>query len=223
MATDNTSANPQFSVIMIVNDNARELEENLPAYLEQDFVSGYEIIIVDASSADDTDDVITHFKNQLALAEQTHVSRLYTTFLPKPHFGASSQRMALTLGVKAARNEWIIFTDIHRKPTPTWLSKLAEFTTGNTKVMLGYEQKNGDIRLQLFNEIEDVRCHVGKAERRQTNSHKGRMMNYLRGKYDMIVVKANQGHNLLRLYELNIQGSQLLGYRLRTFFYNLFH
>ena len=89
--------------------------------------------------------------------------------------------------------------------------------------MLGYEQKNGDIRLQLFNEIEDVRCHVGKAERRQTNSHKGRMMNYLRGKYDMIVVKANQGHNLLRLYELNIQGSQLLGYRLRTFFYNLFH
>lgn len=223
MATDNTSVNPRFSVVMAVNDNARELEENLPAYLEQDYVPGYEIIIVDESSADDTDDVITRFKNQLDSSEHTHATRLYSTFLPKPNFRVNRQRMALTLGVKAAKNEWIIFTDIRRKPSMTWLSELAEFTTDDTQVMLGYVRKNGDIKLQLFRDIDSVRPLVGKAERRQANGHKGFLMRYLRGKYDMIVVKADQGHNLLRLYELDVRGSRLLGYRLSTFFYNIFH
>jgi glycosyltransferase involved in cell wall biosynthesis len=223
MATVNTSANLRFSVIMTVYDNARELEENLPAYLEQDYVPGYEIIIVDESSADDTDDVLIRIKNQLASANQTYVSRLYTTFLPKPNRQTCRQRMALTLGVKAARNEWVIFSDIHQRPSSTWLSELVEFMTGDTEVVLGYIRKSGDIRLQSFHEIESVRRFVGMTERRRANGHKGGLMRYLRGKYDMVVVRTSQGHNLLRLYERDIHGHQLLGYRLSIFFHNIFH
>ena len=218
---------PTFSVVMTVYDNARELEENLPAYLSQDYAPGYEMIIVDESSSDDTDDVLTRFKANIEPSTlnvpSKPISRLYTTFLPRPNRLVSRQRMALTLGVKAARNKWIVFSDIHTVPSPTWLKEIAEFTTGSTTLILGYQRKNGDIRLQLFDDINSASTIVGKAERQRANGHKGKFLRYLRGKYDFIAVPANQGHDLLRLYEHPIHGIQLFGYRMRTIFYNMSH
>ena len=243
---------PTFSVVMTVYDNARELEENLPAYLGQNYERGYEVIVVDESSTDDTDDVLTRFKaaNEREQSEtnfnstereqsraevkaaneqeqnETNINttpRFYTTFLPRPNRRVSRQRMALTLGVKAARNEWIVFTSVHVAPSATWLTELAEFATANTALMLGYIRKNGDIRLQLFDDIDKAHTIVGKAERRRSNGHKGKLLRRLRGKYDFTVVRTSLGHNLLRHYELDIHGNKLLGYRLRTMLYNLFH
>ena len=211
---------PTFSVVMTVYDNARELEENLPAYLSQDYAPGYEMIIVDESSTDDTDDVLTRFKTS---PREGGASRLYTTFLPRPNRLVSRQRMALTLGVKAAKNEWIVFSDIHTAPSPTWLKEIAEYISGSTALMLGYMRKDGDIRLQLFDDINGASTIVGKAERQRANGHKGKFLRYQRGKYDFLTVPAKQGHEALRLYELPIHGFQLFGYRLRTFFYNMTH
>ena len=63
---------------MAVHDNAQELERNLPAFLTQDYAPGYEIIIVDESSTDETEDVLKRFKHQ-------H-NNLYTTFIPDSFF-----------------------------------------------------------------------------------------------------------------------------------------
>ena len=40
----------RFSIIMTVYDQAGELEENLPAFLQQEYEPGYEVIVVDESS-----------------------------------------------------------------------------------------------------------------------------------------------------------------------------
>ena len=68
-----------FSVIMTVYDHARELEEHLPAFLTQEYEPGYEVIVVDETSTDETPDVLKLFKNDYP--------HLYSTFLPK-HFRA---------------------------------------------------------------------------------------------------------------------------------------
>ncbi|MCR5643033.1 MAG: glycosyltransferase [Prevotella sp.] len=211
---------PTISVVMTVYDNARELEENLPAYLSQDYAAGYELIVVDESSTDDTDDVLTRFKSTLS---EEGPSRLYTTFLPRPNRLVSRQRMALTLGVKAAKNEWIVFSNIHNVPSPTWLKEIAEFAKGSTELIIGYVGKNGDIRLQLFNEISSAGSIIGKAERQRANGHKGKFMRHLRGKYDFMAVPTRLGHDVLRLYELPIRGSQLFRYRVQTILYNMVH
>ena len=47
-----------FSIVMTVYDQAHDLEENLPAFLTQEYEPGYEVIVVDESSTDNTEDVL---------------------------------------------------------------------------------------------------------------------------------------------------------------------
>ena len=96
----------RFSVIIAVFDNARELEENLPAFLTQTYEPGYEVIVVDESSTDNTEDVLKLFKNDYP--------HLYSTFLPKPNRRVVRRKQAFNVGVKASKNEWIIITKIGR-------------------------------------------------------------------------------------------------------------
>ena len=47
-----------FSVIITVYNQAHDLEEQLPAFLKQEYEPGYEVIVVDESSTDETPDVL---------------------------------------------------------------------------------------------------------------------------------------------------------------------
>ena len=52
-----------FSIVMTVYDQASELESNLPAFLTQEYEPGYEVIVVDETSTDNTEDVLKIMKN----------------------------------------------------------------------------------------------------------------------------------------------------------------
>jgi glycosyltransferase involved in cell wall biosynthesis len=208
-----TEKNCRFSVVMTVYDNAQELEQQLPAFLTQDYAPGYEVIVVDESSTDHTEDVL-----KLQKQEYPH---LYTTFLPKPDRNITRRKLALTIGVKAAKNEWVIFSDIHAAPTSeSWLSEIAETLDSSTEVQLGYFCK-ADTRLQAFSVFEDVRRYVRKAERVRADGHRGRCLKYLRGKYDFIVVRKDKAHDVLKFFEQMIGLRRLLGLRLSVMCHNL--
>ena len=81
----------RFSIIMAVCDQAYELKENLTAFLSQQYEPGYEVIVVDESSTDETPDVLKLLKNDYP--------KLYTTFLPK------SEGYALSKGVNTHQYE----------------------------------------------------------------------------------------------------------------------
>ena len=121
----------KFSVVMTVYDNALELEEHLPAFLTQDYQEGYEVIVVDESSTDNTDEVLK--------LQMQNDPKLYKTFLPKPNINVTRKKLALTIGVKAAKNEWVILSDIQSYPTSeTWLKEIAESIDSNSDIILGY-------------------------------------------------------------------------------------
>lgn len=194
-----------ISVIMAVYDNARELEQYLPAFLTQEYETDYEVIVVDESSTDETDDV-------LKLQKQSY-PHLYTTFLPKPNRNVTRRKLALTIGVKAAKYDWVVISDIHSAPPSTeWLKEVADATDGTTDVIIGYFRKSG-IHLQAFEEVSQIRRIVRKAERKKADGKQGRRFKFMRGKYDFIVVRKEKAHDLLKYFEQEVSLHNLLGLR----------
>ncbi len=204
----------KFSVIMTVFDNGNDLEQHLPAFLTQTYEPGYEVIVVDESSTDNTDDV-------LKLLKQQH-PHLYTTFLPKPDIHIVRKRLALTIGVKAAKNERIIFSNINAFPQDeTWLQTIADNLGNASGIMLGCYQK-GELKMRLFDDLESVSDYIIKSERQRADGHKGTHLKNLRGKYDFIVVRTAEAHELLKRFDQSVGFGRLLGLRLSILFQNLF-
>ena len=204
----------RFSVIMTVFDNGSDLEQHLPAFLTQTYEPGYEVIVVDESSTDNTDDVLKLLKQQ-----NPH---LYTTFLPKPDIHVVRKRLALTIGVKAAKNEHIIFSDINAFPQDeNWLQTIADNFGNTSGIMLGRYHK-GELKMRLFDDLEAVSNYIIKNERQRADGHKGTRLRKLRGKYDFIVVRASEAHELLKRFDQTVGFGRLLGLRLSVLFHNLF-
>ena len=199
---------------MTVYDNGNDLEQHLPAFLTQTYEPGYEVIVVDESSTDDTDDVLKLMKQQYP--------HLYTTFLPKPDIHTTRKRLALTIGVKAAKNEWIIFSDINSFPQDdNWLQTIGSNIGNGSDIMLAHYKKN-KLQMSLFEDLEAVSNYIVKGERQRADGHKGTHMRKLRGKYDFIVVKADKAHELLKLFDQPVGFGRLLSLRMSILFRNLF-
>ncbi len=208
-----SNSKSSFSVVMTVYDNARELEENLSAFLQQVYEPGYEVIVVDESSTDNTDDVLKLHKNDYP--------QLYTTFLPKPDRNETRRRLAFTIGAKAAKKEWVILTDIREKPfSNNWLETLAENTDRTTELVLGYTSRKA-IRLQQFEDFSQARKLVRKTERKKADGHKGRHLKYLRGQYDFLAVRREQIHDVLKFFDDRPGFWKLLQLRMGIFLQNL--
>ena len=211
------ASHPQFSVIFSVRDQVEAVRENLPTVLTQQCESGYEVIVVDECSTDGTPDVVS-----LLCADHPH---LYSTFLPRSQHQLARRRLALSLGVKAAKGQWLVFADIDTPPASAeWLQELTPFMAPPTQLLLGYyDPKTGDVRLQQFDDIDEAAAIISKAERLKGTGRKGKRLRYKRGMYDFVVVPASLGHETLRLFERDIRGWRLFCLRLRVFLYNLFH
>ena len=198
MSTPNKK--PTFSIITAVQDQSHQLATCLPALLSQQY-EGYEVIVVDGSSTDESADVLKQLK--------TDNPHLYTTFLPKYQFQRDRRRLAFTIGVKAAKHEWVIFTDMTTiPPTDQWLMELSEFCCAPALLQLGYvNKKNGDVRLRSFEDLNEARHLINKAERWRAGIGHDRWMRVLQKKanYDFIAVRTDHGHELLRLFALDPQ------------------
>ena len=122
---------PAISIVMAANDHVSELEHHLPLFLEQDYPAGYEIIVVVGKGDDGTDDLLESMRHKHA--------NLYTTFVPSSSRYMSRKKLAVTLGVKAAKNEWILLTEPECAPaSPDWLRLMAGHCEESVDMVMGY-------------------------------------------------------------------------------------
>lgn len=191
---------------MTVYDQASELESNLPAFLTQEYEPGYEVIVVDETSTDNTEDVLKIMKNDYP--------HLYTTFLPKPNRQVTRRKLAINIGSKAAKNEWIIITKIEHKPIASdILQAIGQVHDQEAELTLGYMSKKG-IRLQPFDTVEEAGNHILKAERKLRKIfNRNQRMSYLWGRYDFIIIPKECLFRLLGFYEHKISWSKLISIR----------
>jgi len=183
----------KLSVILIVKDQSDALRDTLPQLLAQQCEGDFEVIIVDEQSTDETAELLKAMKEE-------H-DNLYTTFVPQYHFQRDPRRLAFTIGIKAAKGEWVVCSDISSlPPSETWLSELAESCTPSTTVLLGYVKKNGDVLLKAYDDISQARQVVSKAEHHR-KQEKGSWMHFMHHEYNFFAVRREQGHDILRFFE----------------------
>lgn len=123
---------PGISVIISSKNNSEELEKNLPFILEQDYPN-FEVIVVNCGSTDETDTVLKAFEQKY--------QRLYHTYVPADTNSINEKKLALTLGIKAAKNEILLFTEAYCRPgTTRWIREFGKEFLQGRDIVLGYSR-----------------------------------------------------------------------------------
>jgi glycosyltransferase involved in cell wall biosynthesis len=121
---------PPISIIIASKNESEYLAENLPKILEQDYPD-YEVIVVNSGSTDETDMVLKRL-------ELDH-KNLYHTYVPNNAESINEKKLALTLGIKAAKNDLLIFTESYCAPCSNqWIREYANAFAGGKDIVLGY-------------------------------------------------------------------------------------
>jgi len=127
--TNNQILEP-VSVIICAKNELQNLKQNLLPFLEQDYPD-FEVVIVNDCSNDGSD----WFLRDLSLQ---HKNLKIVTINDHPRF-KHGKKFAVTLGIKAAKNENLVFTDADCRPsTNQWLKCIQRNFTEHTKIVLAY-------------------------------------------------------------------------------------
>lgn len=126
-----SAPDPQpVSVIICARNESENLSAHLPIILEQEYPN-YEVVVVNDCSSDDSEDVLKHFSSLYP--------HLKTTTIKEDEKFVHGKKLALTIGIKAAKNEWLVFTDADCMPeNRQWLATLQKNFIKDKQVVLGY-------------------------------------------------------------------------------------
>ena len=129
---------PPISVIISARNESENLQKYLPYVLEQDYPE-FEVIVINDGSTDESEDVLSAFEEKY--------TNLYHTFTPDGARYISRKKLAVTLGIKASKHNWLVFTDADCRPASNdWLKLMARNFSPRTDIVLGYsayEQEKG--------------------------------------------------------------------------------
>lgn len=119
-----------LSVVISARNESENLRKFLPSILEQDYPE-FEVIVINDGSTDESEDLLS------ALEEK--YPNLYHSFTPDTARYVSRKKLSLTLGIKASKYDWLVFTEANCTPASNqWLRLMARNFTPRTEIVLGY-------------------------------------------------------------------------------------
>ena len=122
--------NQAVSIVICAKNEAENLQQNLPHILNQDF-SDFEVILINDSSSDETLAVMEDFELQ--------DSRVVVVNVESNERFWGNKKYALTLGIKKAKFEKLLFTDADCYPKSNqWLKEMAQGFQHGKDLVLGY-------------------------------------------------------------------------------------
>lgn len=137
------------SVIICAHDEEANLRELVPMLLNQNYPE-FEIIVVNDRSNDDTYEYVH------GLSKSNSQVRLVNIEQTPNH--VNSKKYSLTLGIKAARYEWVLLTDADCRPEgENWIMSMSAAFKENTRFVIGfspYQKVKGF--LNLFIRFETI-------------------------------------------------------------------
>lgn len=119
-----------FSVIVYARNDAENLKRHLTDILEQDYIN-FEVIVVNDASWDETEDVLREFLRKY--------TRLKVVNVPEQERFKRNKKFAITMGVKAAQHEHLLFTEANcQVASRKWIKHMAAGFNEQTEIVLGY-------------------------------------------------------------------------------------
>src|SRR5690554_6616559 len=125
-----TPINIPVSVIICAKNEAENLKVFLPSIINQDYPN-FQIVLINDASYDETFEVMEEFA-------ELHTNIKLVNVANNEAFWAN-KKYALTLGIKAAKHNHLLFTDADCKPvSPHWISEMAYHFSERKSIVLGY-------------------------------------------------------------------------------------
>jgi len=125
------------SVIIAARNELDNLKQNLPLILEQDYAK-FQVIVVNDRSWDASADYLRAMEKQYA--------HLHIITIQESELYQHGKKMAITLGVKGAKYDYLLFTDADCEPSSKhWISEMLKGYDSN-EIVLGfspYQKKKG--------------------------------------------------------------------------------
>jgi cellulose synthase/poly-beta-1,6-N-acetylglucosamine synthase-like glycosyltransferase len=176
-SSESSISNEPVSVIICARNEGENLLQNLPSILLQDYPT-FEVIVIDDASWDSTGDVLNEFK-----ANHKNLSVVTITEEQKRTEG---KKMALTLGIKKAQYENLLFTDADCIPVSSqWIKVMS--TMMSKGIVLGYgEYKVGKgllNKLVRFDSWSSAVHYLGMAAKGRPYIGVGRNLGYKKTVY----------------------------------------
>lgn len=148
---------------------------------------------------------------QHSLDETSSNCSIYVTSIPKSSRYVSRKKLAMTLGVKAAKTEWLLLTESTVNPaSDTWLQTMAENCTDDNSLVVGYGAFDDEVsafkrfeRLNssyyLMREAANGNAYaamapnimIRKSEFMEQDGFRGNL-NLIHGEYDFLVNKYSE-------------------------------
>jgi len=176
------TAFPPVSIIISARNAVLKLEDNIQHWLTQDYPN-FEVVIIDDRSSDET----AYFLVKTAEKEPL----LKYVLLDPDVIKNGSKKLALTLGIKKAKNNHFLFTDADCIPSSDqWLKQMATGFTHKKDIVLGVSPVNTKKsflgRLTQYENLFTAMQYLGMAIKGKPYMGVGRNLAYTRGIYDSV-------------------------------------
>ena len=125
-----TSKHVPISVIVCAKNEEENVKKFIPLLAKQKY-SNFEIILIDDASSDETLEVFEQFEKQYSNIKLVKVANKVAFW--------GKKKFALTLGIKAATKDHLLFTDADCYPTSeNWIAEMSSHFTLHKTIVLGY-------------------------------------------------------------------------------------
>jgi glycosyltransferase involved in cell wall biosynthesis len=119
-----------ISVIVCAKNEAENVVRFIPLLAEQDYPD-YEIILIDDASSDNTLEIFEEFEKQYSNVRLVKVQNNEAFW--------GNKKYALTLGIKASKKDYLLFTDADCYPSSKdWITTMSSQFTMHKTIVLGY-------------------------------------------------------------------------------------
>lgn len=121
---------PPVTLIIAARNESENLFQNLPFIMDQDYPE-FEVIIVNHQSMDDSEYILDAYSRQYTNLRIIKVER-------NRHL-KYGKKLPLTIGIKGAKHEHLLFTDADCRPANNqWMKSMAQRFTERKQIVMGY-------------------------------------------------------------------------------------
>ena len=168
-------SSPSISVILCVRNGQDSITNILNDFLNQDYIGPLEFIIVDDNSQDQTKKIIQNYTSYDCRIKYFHSHEIKNSNL-------YYKKRALNVGIKNAKNKWLLFTDVDCRVQKGWVSSMAA-NYKESDYVIGYSEvesskslvskfQNIDFKMLMFSACASTKLGTPLACSGQNQSYK---------------------------------------------------